>query len=73
MLISVPEHLVITAAIAAQTDFGRALQAVPGLHRDTAFLLWLMVDSRDPESVWAPLWAGLPASFCTGAIIAVTR
>lgn len=65
-VITVPRTMILTAETAVQTDFGRALRAIPNLHPDSAFLLWLMVDLNDPESESAPFWSCLPQSFDTG-------
>lgn len=66
-VVSVPEHLLITAARAKQSDFGRALQQVPGLHDEALLLLWILVEVHDEESLWAPFWRSLPDTFNTGA------
>ena len=39
---------------------------VPGLHHEAMLLLWILAESQDKESLWAPFWRSLPLTIGTG-------
>ncbi len=67
-LLSVPRAALIYEATVRETDLGKCLLALPALAADAQHLLivFAMVDRFDEDSLWAPFWRSLPASFRTG-------
>ena len=68
VVVRVPAPLVITPATAAATELGGALAALP-LSADERFILFCVVDSADPDSPHAPVWASLRDVGDTGLTI----
>ena len=61
-IMSLPLASIITPHSVALTPLGAALAALPGLSPELALIAWTMVDSVDPASPYAPVWAALKAA-----------